>query len=332
MIATHRTILAWIGVFSIALTSTTFAQDVSDLLPNMRPAEALDVRLQGTELLFSTFSYNIGDGPLEIQGGDIGNGVQNVDQIIYRSDGSSYGRRAGTFEYHAAHAHIHFSNYATYMLQPVNAPGASAREGHKTTFCLMDTDKAPAPYASSAGARYTQCDSVTQGISVGWGDKYSWYLVDQDIDVSDLPSGDYTLTIEIDPNNNIQETNDTDNTSMIYVNLDFANGVATVIDEPGDPNEPPPAEVTVFSVSPDTGTKNSSVPITIEGSGFFDGMPVYFEGSKGREPSISVTSVSSDGTSIEAVVKIPKGGPKRDVSWDLRVGQGRKSNAFTVTP
>jgi hypothetical protein len=299
----------------------------------MRPAEAFDVQMLGTsKLLFSTFSYNIGDGPLEIMGGDIGNGVQNVEQVIYRSDGTSYTRRAGTYEYHAAHDHIHFDNYALYTLQPVNAPGASAREGHKTTFCLMDTNKAPSPYDGLGGdlPTYTQCGRSVQGISVGWGDKYGYWLADQDIDVTGLPSGDYTLTIEIDPNNHVLETNDTDNTSMIFVNLDMVNYVATVIDEPGDPNEPPAAPVQITSVSPDQGRKNDQVNVTITGSGFVEGMPVYFENGQGPQPDITVISV--DGTSIKAVVSTGKGGPKRDLTWDLRVGSGHKSNAFTVTP
>jgi hypothetical protein len=334
MAASDRLILALISISSIFFANNAVAQEAVDLLPNMRPAEASDVQLKfdGTRLLFSTYSYNMGDGPLEIIGGSIGNGVQNVDQRVYRSDGSSYDRRAGTFEYHADHDHIHFDNYATYTLQPINAPGASAREGHKTTFCLMDTDPAPAPYTSSAPAYYTDCGRVMQGISVGWGDKYSWYLADQDIDVSGLPSGDYSLTIDIDPKNTLLETNDTDNSSMIYVNLDMENGVATVIDEPGDPNDPPPAPVVISDITPDTGNKNSRISVTISGSGFAPGMPVYFENGQGKTPAVSAIDVSGDGLTITATVKIGKGGRKRPSTWDLRVGSGRLSNAFTVTP
>ena len=333
MSTSNRLLVALIGVSCIGFHATAIAQAV-DLKPNMRPAEAFDVQLNssGTLLLFSTFSYNMGDGALEIRGRDVTNGTQNVDQRVYRSDGSSYYRRAGTFEYHAGHAHIHFDNYATYTLQPINAPGGSAREGQKTTFCLMDTDRAPAPYDSNAPAHYTTCGTQTQGISKGWGDKYGWYLVDQWVDVSGLPSGDYSLTIDIDPNNNLLETNDTDNSSMIYVNLDMVNNVATVIDEPGDPGDPPPAPVEISSITPDKGNKNSSVNVTIAGTGFADGMPVYFENGAGRQPTVRVTGVYDSGTKIEAVVSIRKGGRKRPSTWDLRVGAGRLSNAFTVNP
>lgn len=333
MSASYRLLAILAGISCFGFHTTALAQAV-DLKPNMRPAEAFDVQLtsSGTLLLFSTFSYNIGDGPLEIIGGATGNGVQNVDQRIYRSDGSHYDRRAGTFEYHAGHAHVHFDNYATYTLQPINAPGGSAREGQKTTFCLMDTDRAPAPDASTQPAHYTTCGTQIQGISVGWGDKYGWYLADQWVDVSGLPSGDYSLTIDIDPSNNLVETNDTDNSSMIYVNLDFANNVATVINEPGDPGTPPPAPVTISSITPDQGNKSSSVNVTIEGVGFVDGMPVYFENGSGHQPTVRVTGVYDLGTRIEAVVSIRKGGRKKPSTWDLRVGNGRLSNAFTVMP
>jgi hypothetical protein len=43
--------------------------------------------------------------------------------------------------YHVEHAHMHFDDYAEMTLQPVDAPGASARSGAKQTFCIIDTDK-----------------------------------------------------------------------------------------------------------------------------------------------------------------------------------------------
>ena len=328
----HNRLLAAIviGLSGLCSTGAAIAQENLELKPNMRAADAYELRLSGDKLLFSTYSYNIGDGPLEIVGGETGSGVQNVYQRIYSTDGSSYERRAGQFVWHPDHDHVHFTNYATYTLQPVGASGGSAREGHKTTFCLMDTNKAPAPHASSNPAYYMDCGTTIQGISVGWGDKYSWYLADQDIDVAGLPSGDYSLSIDIDPNNALLETNDTDNSSLIYVNLDFANGIVTVINEPGDPGDPPAPPVTIASITPDSGTKNSIVPVTISGSGFTDGMSVSFANGSGRAPIVNVTNYTDN--QITAIVTIKKGGRKRQSTWDLRVGNGLLSNAFTVNP
>ncbi len=197
----------------------------------------------------------------------------------------------------------------------------------------MDTDLVDGSLPNSpSGARYTVCGAEVQGISVGWGDTYPYYLADQDIDVTGLDSGDYSLTIEVDPNNRLLETNETDNISMIYVRLDFANNTATVIDQPGAPNEPPPDPVTITSITPDSGPKNSVVPVVITGSGFVSGMPVYFENGEGKQPEIRNMSVSADGQTITADVVIGKGGRKQPSTWDLRVGIGRLANAFTVQP
>ena len=49
------------------------------------------------------------------------------------------------------------------------------------------------------------------GISVGWGDKYSWKIAFQWIDISGLPSGDYVLRTMVDPYGWFLETNENDN-------------------------------------------------------------------------------------------------------------------------
>jgi chitodextrinase len=304
-----------------------------ELRPNLRPAEAFDVQLaaNGTQLRFSTMTYNIGDGPLEIYGGAAGSGVQNVYQTVYYDDGGSDDRLAGQFVWHVEHDHVHFDNYARYTLQPVDANGGSQREGHKTSFCLLDTDLIDGSLPGSPGsAQYTSCNATTQGISVGWGDTYGWYLADQDIDVTGLTSGDYELLIEVDPHNRLLETDDTDNDSLIYINIDFSTETVTVIDEPGGPGEPPAAQVVVTDITPNSAPRNSVTNVTITGSEFAAGMPVYFENGSGPVPTVSNINVVSS-TEITATVIVKKGGGRRTATWDLRVGSGLLNNAFTVT-
>jgi hypothetical protein len=334
MFASKRLLsLAMIAISALGVTGTAIGQEPYELKPNLRPAQAFDVQLfLDTQLRFSTLTWNLGDGPLEIIGGETGSGVQNVYQRVYLSDGNHYDRLAGQFVYHPEHGHIHFEGYATYTLQLYGSPGASKREGHKTSFCLLDTEliDGSLPGAPST-AQYTDCDATMQGISVGWGDLYSWYLPDQDIDITGLPSGDYVLTIEVDPQNRLLETNDTDNTSVIYVNLDFVNNVATVIDEPGDPGEPPAPQVVVTGMAPDSIRKASVLDVTITGEGFEPGMPVSFENGSGHTPKLSNIAYV-DSSTITATVTAKKGGRKRLSTWDLRVGNGVLYNAFTVYP
>ena len=234
------TFLAFVAAVLLASGRESYA--VSDLLPNLIPLKASELRTEvepatGHLLLrFTTTSWNSGNGPLEIVAKEvIGNETQKVDQRIYRSDGTYYDEPAGDMAYHPSHAHFHFDDYAIYTLQPLNAPGESARTGVKTTFCIIDTNRIDGrlPGAPKRAA-YTTCSNTIQGMSVGWGDQYRYYLEGQSIDITDLLDGDYRLTIEVDPRNLLFETNEADNVST--VDLRLTEGVVQVIGSKGRPN------------------------------------------------------------------------------------------------
>lgn len=197
--------------------------------PNLQPLPAFDVDLVGgTKLIFSTTSWNSGVGPLELRAGDIDRGgrkqnrKQKVYQRVYRDDDSSYDWLAGRFEFHSGHNHFHFNDYALYTLQPFPAPGGSQRTGSKTTFCVMDTDRID----TSLPGFYSGCGSAVQGMSVGWGDTYGYWLSGQELDFTGNPHGRYKLKIEIDPKNLLVETNENDNVSCVL--LDIYNTVNVV--------------------------------------------------------------------------------------------------------
>ena len=213
----------------------------ADMLPNLKALPASDIRIQnladGTTLLrFSTTGWNAGTGPLELRAGEIdtGNGRQNVYQRIYDDAGESKDTLAGTFVWHPTHNHFHFEDYATYLLQPINAPGGSERLGAKTTFCVMDTTRVNTRLSGSPKkAVYANCGSTVQGMSVGWGDTYGYQLDGQFIDVTNLPDGDYRLTIVLDPKNKLTESEETtDNTSFIDIHL-AGGGVSVIGGKPG---------------------------------------------------------------------------------------------------
>jgi hypothetical protein len=200
-------------------------------LPNLHTEPAQDLRLerQGnkTYLRFSAISYNDGAGPLELKGGPVNRQQkkQKVYQCIYGSEPGNPDCTSlvGEFVWHQAHNHFHLENYMTYDLLEVQKSGATVplnRSTSKTSFCVMDYQ----PHGSTQPAVYTTCNNQVQGMSVGWEDKYGYWLAGQEIDVTGLQNGTYRLHLTVSPQGKLrlQETNTGDNASD--VTFDLVNG------------------------------------------------------------------------------------------------------------
>ena len=317
------------------------AQQVVERLPNIQalPAFEVSTRLhpvfRNPELRFSVTTVNVGEGPLEFIGGETGKGKQNIYQRIYLSDGSFYERRVGAYVWHPEHNHIHVENYANYVLQALNAPGNSRRTGQKTSFCVMDTDK----YGTlgSPEAHYTTCENTVQGMSVGWGDTYHSQLAGQEIDISGLPDGDYTLTVQADPLSRMTESTTTDNNSCIKIRLTgIATSPSVTVLNPTDcagGGSPGGETVTVTSITPNSGSFGDLLDVDIAGTGFTTRIPVRFQVGSGAKLTVSDVVVESP-TAISALVTVQKSGNARnaDTLWDLRVGNAVLRDAFVVLP
>src|SRR5262245_25150991 len=333
----HRLVLAGAFASAISVAVGARAQSVIALTPNLTPLPASNISLvpnatTGTSTLrFSTTSWNNGSGPLQLEAGpvDTGSGKQQVYQRVLNDDGSSTLHSCGWFEWHPAHNHFHFDNYALYSLQPVNAPGGSLRTGEKTTFCVMDTNKVDGTLPRSpATAYYSSCGNQFQGMSVGWGDTYGANLAGQELDFTNNADGIYQLEIEIDPNSLLVESNENDNASCVLLEIKKPN-IVRVLDASG-------ACSVVQSVTPSSARMGTSAQVTIKGYGFATGMGVSFEGGNGPKPVASNVVLAEDTDSLDtitATITVPykrKGG--RDPVWDLRVGFGGVlRDAFTVT-
>lgn len=332
----HRTIHV-VAVLSamLCLPTDLFAQSAIALTPNIKPLPAANFSLVANQggtysLRFATTSWNAGAGALQLEAGpvDTGSGKQQVYQRVFNNDGSSALFFAGWFQWHNGHNHFHFDDYAVYTLQPVNAPGASAVTGSKTTFCIMDTTKISSAPGVPSSPVYSVCGNQIQGMSVGWGDTYGSHLVGQELDVTDSPDGIYQLRIEIDPKKVLVESDRNDNVSCALISIRKPSTV-TVLDGSGSCS-------TVLSITPNTATIGTSVQVTITGYGLSSGATVTFENGNGPRPTASNVVLVSDTESIDtitAMVTIPnKKNTGRDPVWDVRVGSGGVlTNAFTVT-
>lgn len=186
-------------------------------------------------LRFDTAIANLGQGPLEIRGSTTHpDGTQDVLQRIYDTEGGFSDRLAGTFVFHPEHGHIHFNGYAQYSLRsitPGGGVGGVVASGGKVSFCLLDVAKFDQPVAGSPSSpRYVSCTDF-QGISVGWADVYDKSLPDQWVDITDVPPGTYWLEIAADPDNQLLETDETNNIARIQVEVPSA-GSALLLDPP----------------------------------------------------------------------------------------------------
>jgi hypothetical protein len=178
---------------------------------------------------FSQIIANVGEGPFELRYRMEGLLTdQQLRQRIYRSDGSFADRVADTYEFHAAHAHFHYKNFARSKIWKADARGRRigtepVRVGKKNGFCMIDVEpiwfgrigdgprsyyfpRCNAPTEHDASGTY-----MTNGISPGWADVYNWFLGDQYIDVEGVPDGCYVLQTIADTENTIVESNEHNN-------------------------------------------------------------------------------------------------------------------------
>jgi hypothetical protein len=119
---------------------------------------------------------------------------------------------ANGFAYSECHGHFHFEGYATYRL--LNPDGSEALGGRKQAFCLLDSE----PYTPGAGSGgiYT---CLNQGLQAGWADVYAADLPCQFLDITSVPDGDYTLSIEVNPEGVLADESSTNNIGSIAVRI-----------------------------------------------------------------------------------------------------------------
>lgn len=327
-IALTTALLGLLGIIPIAQRVNAAPGDL--LLPNLKALPATNIAFGSVnDLRFSTTSWNAGAGPLILKAGTVSSPTsQNVDQDIALEGGGTVTRNAGQFVWHPTHSHFHFEGYARYTVQPADAGGGSERIGQKTTFCVMDTtriDTSLPGAPSSAG--YSTCGSQTQGMSVGWGDTYGSSLSGQSVDMTGMPDGDYRLYIDIDPNHRLSESSRDDNQSCVLLRLSVTRRTVTVLNPNGC------TAPTVTAVSPSvSGGLNSTVQVTITGTGFATGMKPTFTNGVGSTFTVSsVVIVNPQTLTAKVVVKTKSLSRATDRVWDVTVGSATLPNAFTVT-
>jgi lysyl oxidase-like protein 2/3/4 len=97
------------------------------------------------------------------------------------------------WQWHSCHNHYHsMEEFAHYNLLYASSQRKAA-EGHKASFCLLDSR------CSGGRRRHTDCYFGKQGISPNCGDLYGKTLECQWIDITGVPLGEYVLQVSLNP-------------------------------------------------------------------------------------------------------------------------------------
>jgi hypothetical protein len=205
---------------------TVSAGTAATLRPDLQMVRLHDWHIQnvnGRRLLrFTTIFVNAGPGRFELRGSRSSQSdkTMEMDQMIYRADGSRVRRGTQAVAMYAGdgHDHWHVQGVVTYEAWALSGP-QDARRGAKTGFCFFDTTPwdLSLPHARQTGF-YKQEWCGTQasltnrvGVSVGWGDRYPWDFVFQWIDITGLPGGTYRVRATVDIHDFYRETDEFDN-------------------------------------------------------------------------------------------------------------------------
>lgn len=195
--------------------------------PDLKTRPPFDLRhdrvtINGTSqwvLRFSNTVWNAGTGPLHLVPVNSGSKT-TVWQHVYSTTTATgtpvEQHNAGEAEFHPEHNHWHFQNFAKYELYTKadweRRTGVKRGQGTKTTFCIIDTTRV----TGNLPAAYAQCGQTsTTGLTVGWGDTYTYNLWEQWVVLgqSRLANGDYVLTSVADPLNKIYESSNKNGSS-----------------------------------------------------------------------------------------------------------------------
>ncbi|MEX2105760.1 MAG: lysyl oxidase family protein [Solirubrobacterales bacterium] len=214
-------------------------QAESLLCPNLRigPATELYIDDAGRRYLLRATSdvRSRGRGPMELRGARNGWRTMRTRQRIYRAGGGHIDvpseatlRFTGVgYEFGGFYWKVHqLARFALRRASPDGSLGPVVRVGPKLNYCLRDLERTRAGPLSPPKRHYPGCnqnpyrDRVTLGTSVGWSDIYPADYDKQWVDVTGL-RGCFALTMTVDPERLLIESDESDNTSQRLLRLPF---------------------------------------------------------------------------------------------------------------
>jgi Lysyl oxidase len=222
--------------------ATSSAPVQGELLPDLdqeTPNQLLIAHVGEHWLLgFQSAVRNIGAGPLLINGQRASRATpfMQADQQVMKQDGTSdVDRNVGRLRYVRSpdHQHWHLLRFERYELRRAGSRKVLIRD-RKTGFCLGDRYRVinhKTPGALATPLRTGRCAlrqpgrlTVSEGISVGWGDNYVAYLEGQSLPIDHLASGRYVLVHRVNTDHRLRELSYTNDASSVLLDLRWRNG------------------------------------------------------------------------------------------------------------
>jgi len=228
---TRRT-AAVVGCLLAALAAPGLAQG-ADRLPDLGMARLGDLKAEKTAdgrrlLRFTTIIVNVGSGPFEVRGirSSTATLEMTTSQRIYDTSGGFRDVATGARMFFAGdgHNHWHVRDLESSELIRLDN-GAKVGTGAKFGFCFFDNvayrltllGAPPAAFYSGCGSASSL--AVTMGVSVGWGDEYSWRLPNQYVDITGLVPGRYRLRVTSDAPGYFAEANESNNATWVDLQI-----------------------------------------------------------------------------------------------------------------
>lgn len=167
-----------------------------------------------------------GDAVIVASRGSVAQPEMLGSQRIFRTDGSVIDGPPAirlAFLDKAPHGHWHAQGLTEYRLRPAGTSLPGVR-GAKIGFCLRDDKNVDGLVPASTPRRYGDCGNIASttvlmGLQAGFSDVYEAEYADQWIDITRLRPGRYELVGTVDPQNQLREADETNNTAAMPVRL-----------------------------------------------------------------------------------------------------------------